>query len=79
MLDTYRGGYTKALLDVKEFFDGRSESLSFAKCISKKHIRFLCAVIDAMLKEKDLLMTYGPSGIDAVQKPDGSIIIKEKK
>ena len=79
MLDTYRGGYLKALLDVKEFFENRSEYLSWKKCISKKHIKFLCAVIDAMIDQRDLLMTYGSSGIDAFQKPDGSIQIKEKE
>ena len=79
MLDTYRGGYLKALLDVKEFFESRTESLKFHKCISKKHVKFLCTVIDAMIDQRDLMMTYGPSGVDAFQAPDGKFIIKEKE
>ena len=77
MLDTYRGGYTKALLDVKEILEKRSNILSHRKLISKKDIRFVSSVINAMISQKDLLMTYGSAGVDMIQQTDGSIRFRE--
>lgn len=77
MLDSYRGGYTKALLDVKEILEERSDVLSHRKLISKKDIRFVSSVINAMILQKDLLMTYGSAGVDMIQQTDGSIRFRE--
>ena len=73
MLDSYRGGYTKALLDVKEILEERSDVL----LISKKDIRFVSSVINAMILQKDLLMTYGSAGVDMIRQTDGSIRFRE--
>ena len=76
MMDTYRGGYTKALLDVMDFFEGRSESLSHERLISRKGVSFILEVCQAMLRQKDLLMDYGPNHLEAVRRHDGKIVFK---
>lgn len=76
MLDTYRGGYTKALLDVKEFFEQYSESLAYRKVVTKKGIKNLSAIIDGMIEYRDVLMKWGEHA-DCIMTPEGKFIFRE--
>ena len=38
MTDSYMGGYTKALLDVKDFFEYHSDALKRSRCYNSKMI-----------------------------------------
>lgn len=75
MLETYRGGYTQALLDVKEFFEAYSDHLSHGRYMSKKDIRFASSVLDAMIFSRDSLMEYGLKLMDVTIRPDKSVWI----
>lgn len=76
MLDTYRGGYIKALLDVKELLNSRSEGLACSKVLTKKGIKNLSAIIDGMIEYKDVLMKWGKHA-DFIMTPEGKFIFRE--
>lgn len=76
MLDTYRGGYTKALLDVKELLNSRSERLAYSKILTKKGIKNISAIIDGMIEHKDVLMKWGEHA-DCIMTPEGKFIFRE--
>ena len=79
MQDTYRGGYLKALLDVRDMFSSRSEALSFGKCITKKDLRFVDEMMAAMITARELIMTYGSAGVEVYRQADGTMKIVERK
>lgn len=76
MLDTYRGGYTKALLDVKELLNSHSERLAYSKVLTKKGIKNLSAIIDGMIEYKDVMMKWGEDA-DFIMTPEGKFIFRE--
>ena len=79
MLDTYRGGYLKALLDIKNIIEDRSDGLVWRRVLTKKAIRFVCDLIQAVIDKRDLVMQYGSEGITVMRCPeDGKITIVEK-
>lgn len=79
MQDTYRGGYLKALLDIKHLIEDRSEELVWRRVLTKKAIRFVCGLIQAVIDERDLVMRYGSEGVTVMHRPeDGKITIVEK-
>lgn len=79
MQDTYRGGYLKALLDIKHIIEDRSEGLVWRRVLTKKAIRFVCDLIQAVIDERDLVMRYGSEGVTVMRHPeDGKITIVEK-
>lgn len=61
MLDTFNGGYTKALLDVQNFFSNHSDSLKFCKLYNQKGVM---KVLSALIEHREELRTTG----DAVLK-----------
>lgn len=78
MLDTYRGGYLKALLDVKDMIADRSEIFVWRRRLTKKAIACILRLLDAMIEGRDSLMEYGSAGVTLIEKPDGSLsILKE--
>lgn len=76
MQDTYRGGYLKALLDIKEFLNSRSERFAYSKVLTKKGIKNLSAIIDGMIEYKDVLMKWGEHA-DCIMTPEGKFIFRE--
>lgn len=79
MLDTYRGGYLKALLDIKNIIEDRSDGLVWGRMMTKKAIRFVGDLIQAVIDKRDLVMQYGSEGITVMRCPeDGKITIVEK-
>lgn len=56
MLDTFNGGYTKALLDVQHFFEAYSESLKFQKLYSEKGVN---AIIKFLIENREELRETG--------------------
>lgn len=79
MLDTFRGGYTKALLDVKDMIQDRSDVIVWRKQMTKKSIKFVGQLIDAMVADRDTVMKYGSAGIELMRWPDGTLFIREKE
>lgn len=56
MIETYTGGYLKALLDVRSFFEGHSETLKFNRLYNQKGVMQL---LDALIENRDELRTTG--------------------
>ena len=79
MLDTYRGGYIKALLDVRDMITDRKDSLSYRKVLTKKAVDNVSAIVSAMIDGRDALMRFGPNGCDLIQRPDGTFLVKEER
>lgn len=79
MLDTFRGGYTKALLDVKDIIQDRSEWLVHRNIMTKKAIKFVGNLIDAIIAGKDDVMAYGSMGVAVVQMPEGKLSVHKDK
>ena len=79
ILDTYQGGYTKALLDVKDMIQDRSDVIVWRKQMTKKSIKFVGQLIDAMVAGKDSVMKYGSAGVELIALTDGSLKIREPK
>lgn len=79
MLDTYRGGYVKALLDARDMINDRSDVLRWKKLLTKKGAVFITRLLDAMIQDCDTVMKYGSAGVNLMHRPDGSLFIREKE
>lgn len=56
MIENYRQGYTKALIDVVHFFEVYIDSLSYFKMINKKR---LPGVLKLLLDNREEMMKWG--------------------
>ncbi len=56
MIENYRQGYTKALIDVVHFFEIYMDSLSYFKMINKKR---LPGVLKLLLDNREEMMKWG--------------------
>lgn len=56
MTDSYRGGYCKALLDVKNYFDSHSDTLKRLRMYNSKKIPLL---LQAFIDNADRMMLEG--------------------
>lgn len=56
MRETYTGGYFKALLDVRTFFESHSQSLKFSRLYNQKGVM---QVLDALIKNREELRETG--------------------
>lgn len=56
MLDTFNGGYTKALVDVLNWFEGHSEDLKFHKMFNCKGV---IAILKALIDHREELRVTG--------------------
>ena len=56
MIENYRQGYTKALIDVVHFFEFYIDSLSFYKMINKKR---LPDILKLLLDNREEMMKWG--------------------
>lgn len=56
MIETYTGGYLKALLDVRSFFEGHSETLKLNRLYNQKGVMQL---LDALIENRGELGTTG--------------------
>lgn len=74
MLDSYRGGYLKALMDVKAYFDYHSSSLKKARAFNSKIIPKLC---QAFIDYHEIMMTYGGSELELKLTKEKEIVLDE--
>lgn len=72
----YNRGYTKALLDVKNFFEEHSEAMKYNKLYSHKGIS---AVLSALIQNHEELRETGTVDNSIVEKDKKSIIICKAK
>mgnify|MGYP006988890542 CR=1 FL=1 len=56
MTDTYRGGYTKALLDVLDFFEYHDESLKLSRMYGRKGVP---VVLKGLVEARETMMEIG--------------------
>lgn len=56
MTDSFRGGYLKALLDVKNYFDSHSDYLKYERMFNSKKIPLL---LQAFIDNADRMMIEG--------------------
>lgn len=56
MIETYTGGYLKALLDMRNFFETHSEALKFNRLYNQKGVMQL---LDALIYNRGELMATG--------------------
>ena len=56
MSDTYRGGYIKALIDIKNYVDSHSESMKRYKLYSAKNLPIL---LQAFIDNADEMIAMG--------------------
>lgn len=56
MRETYNGGYFKALLDVKSFFENHSQSLKFSRLFNQKGVM---KVLDVLIENREELRETG--------------------
>ena len=56
MMDTFNGGYTKALLDVQHFFESYSEALSHNKLYNRNGIE---AILKCLIDNREELRETG--------------------
>lgn len=74
MLDSYRQGYLKALMDVKDYLDYHSESLKHNRAFNSKKIPLLC---QAFIDYHEVMMTYGGSELELILTKEGKVILDE--
>lgn len=60
MTESYQGGYTKALLDVKEFFEVHSEALKRNRCYNAKMIP---VILDGLINARHKMMEVGGANL----------------
>ena len=73
MIDNFYSGYTKALLDVKEYFEFHSESLKHNKAYNSKVIPVL---IDSLIENRDEMMRIGGRNLELIITKDKKFINK---
>lgn len=56
MLESYRGGYLKALLDIQTILRTHRDSFSWARLLPKKSNDMVYNLIDHLIKRRDELM-----------------------
>lgn len=76
MLDSYRQGYFRALLDVKDYFDYHSASLKRYRAFNSKIIPKLC---QAFIDYHEIMMTYGGSELELILTKEKEIILDESE
>ena len=72
---SYRQGYFKALLDVKNYFDTHSETLKYLKMYNSKKIPLL---LQAFVENADTMMLYGDN-LNLKLSKDGKRVFLDKK
>ena len=72
---SYRQGYFKALLDVKNYFDTHSETLKNLKMYNSKNIPLL---LQAFVENADTMMFYGDN-LNLKLSKDGKRVFLDKK
>lgn len=56
MIESYRGGYLKALLDIQTILRTHRDSFSWARLLPKRSNDMVCNLIDHLIKRRDELM-----------------------
>lgn len=74
MTDNYRGGYVKALLDIKSWIEQHSDAMKVSKMFNQKKI---LALLQGFIDNKDLMMEYGDN-TELVITKDGKVISLEE-
>lgn len=74
MMDTFNGGYTKALLDVQHFFESYSDSLSYNKLYNRKGVE---AILKCLLDNREELRETGSLSGIIVRKDKKSVIVEK--
>ena len=72
---SYRQGYFKALLDVKNYFDTHSDNLKYLKMYNSKKIPLL---LQAFLDNVDTMIIWGEH-IELKLSKDGKRVFLDKK
>lgn len=73
MIDNFRSGYTKALLDIKDYFEYHSESLKHNKAYNSKVIPTL---INSLIENRDEMMRIGGKNLELILTKDKKFICK---
>lgn len=73
MIDNFRSGYTKALLDIKDYFEYHSESLKHNKVYNSKVIPTL---INSLIENRDEMMRIGGKNLELILTKDKKFICK---
>lgn len=76
MTDTYHGGYTKALLDVRDFFEGFEEAFAFHKVLSRKANKQVQSILTSMLNNRNEMMKWGGAHMALLIDKNGNAGIK---
>lgn len=76
MTESYKCGYARALVELKQLLQGRSEALNRNKLIRKKDNRIICKIIDEMISKREVILYKGVENLDVYEK-DGEIMIKD--
>lgn len=71
----YNRGYTKALIDVQNFFESHSEAMKYNKLYSHKGIS---AILSALIQNREELGETGEIDDLIVKKDKKNIIIRKK-
>lgn len=60
VLDTFNGGYTKALIDVKNYFEGHTDILSWNHMWNRKGV---LQVLNALIEHREELRETGDANL----------------
>ena len=74
MIDNYRSGYTKALLDLKGWIENHSDIMKYSKMFNQKKI---ISLIQGFIDNRDLVIKYGDM-TELVITKEGKIISLEE-
>lgn len=76
MRDSYEGGYLKALLDVKDYFDYHSDGLKHWRAFNSKIIPKIC---QAFIDHRKIMMTYGGMKLPLALTEEKEIILDKSR
>lgn len=74
MLETYNGGYTKALLDVQEYIHTHTDTLKRNRCFNEKGI---VSLIQCLIDNREYIRDNGTSNLELIYTKDKKFIRKE--
>lgn len=76
--DEYMRGATAAFVFVSDLFEKRSHAFVKKGLLRKKDVKLVCAILDACIRRREVLMDVGADKVNLFIRKDGHADIKEQ-
>lgn len=78
MIDDYRGGYFKAIMDIKDFFEIYETAITRCGRGNRKSCLFVRRLMESIIRNLDMFMNLGPRGTIPSVQNNGDVTINAR-